>query len=247
MAGEPIGTPEREAGSARDLLRRAPRERELVAEAMAARLHPMMSLLGALFLLVVLGQLLAESDPVQLGLQVATWLLWAVFVFEFALRLVIAPSRSRFLRRNWWQAVLLLLPFLSFLRLVALVRLGRAGRILSSSIRAGRSAGRTFRSRLVWLSAVHAIVILGGAQVAFEFGGYRSLADALHDVALLASVGEPLPDARGVERILNVALAIYAVVIFASLAAAMGSFFLERRDEERRTAAASDGLGRVPS
>jgi voltage-gated potassium channel len=157
--------------------------------------------------------------------------LWAAFVFEFALRLVIAPSTARFLRRNWWQVALLALPFLSFLRLIRMLRIGRAGRIVSAAVRASRTAGQALRSRLLWLAAVHAIVVLGTSELLVEVGEFRSLAHALHDVAIAAVVGEPMTGGGTVTRVLEVVLAIYSAVVFASLAGAVGAFFLERRRE----------------
>lgn len=81
----------------------------------------------------------------------ATWSLWSFFVAEFAVRLVLAPSTTRFLRRNWWQAVFLAVPFLGFLR--AFTRSARVARALSSSVRGTRTAGRAFGSRVAYLSA----------------------------------------------------------------------------------------------
>ncbi len=85
--------------------------RERWAQVVATRLDAPMSALG-------LGQTVATSAAVQRSLAVVSWLLWAVFVGEFLLRLWVAPSRARLLRRNWWQVVFLALPVLRLVRLV---------------------------------------------------------------------------------------------------------------------------------
>ena len=54
------------------------------------------------------------------------------FAAEFAARLVVAPEKGRFWRRNWWQLLFLLLPVLRVLRLVRAVRFLRTGRVLSA-------------------------------------------------------------------------------------------------------------------
>lgn len=200
------------------------------AESLAERLDRPMGVLGVLFLFVVLGQGLAEREPLTTVLAVVGWVLWLVFVGEFALRLVAAPRRGLFLRRNWWQVVFLVVPFLRFLRVLRVLRLARAGGVLSSAVRGSRSAGRLLSSRAGWLLAVSAVVVLAGSQLLMVTGDYEVYADALYDVALATIAGEPLPDAGGVARVLSVVLAAYSVVVFAALAATLGAYFLRTDD-----------------
>lgn len=211
----------------------SPQERERRVEDLSVRLDPLMTVLSILFVLVVLGQFVPTSSRVDRVLLIATWVLWGAFVAEFVVRLTLAPAIAPFLRRNWWQVVLLLLPFLGFLRIVRLARLSRAGRILSSSIRATRRAQRSLRNRLLWVSAIHVIVILGGAELAVEFAGYRSLLPALYDVAYAATTGEPLRSDTGLAQVMEIVLAIYSVVVFAAIAGTVGAFFLERTAERK--------------
>lgn len=111
---------------------RSPRERATWAEELLDRLTPVMSALGVLFLFVVLGEQFAHSGSrLSVALLVAGWVLWAVFLAEFVARTVVAPDTARFLRRNWWQIIFLVLPFLRILRLIRAVRLLRTGRVLS--------------------------------------------------------------------------------------------------------------------
>lgn len=196
------------------------------AESLAQRLDRPMSVLGILFLFVVLGQTIADDPGLATVLAVAGWLLWLVFAGEFALRWYVAPSRTRFLRRYWWQLVFLLVPFLRFLRLVRLFRVLRATRVLSSAVRGSRSAGRLLTSRVGWLLAVTTVLVLACGQLLIVTGDYVHYATALHDVALATVVGQPLPGAQGWIRLLNVALAGYSVVIFAALAASIGAYLL---------------------
>lgn len=198
------------------------------AEALARSLDRPMGALGVLFLLVVLGQTVAEHDAVLTLLSVAGWVLWAAFVAEFALRAYVARSRRRFWRRNWWQLVFLALPFLRLVRLLLLVRVARIGGILSAAIRGSRSAGRLLSGRIAWLSVVTAVVILASSQLLYVVGAYDSYRQALHDAAMSTIVGEPLSQGSGSAQILEVALAVYSVGVFAVLAASLGAYFLER-------------------
>lgn len=217
-------------------------ERERLSEEIAERLDKPMTALGVLFLLLVL----AETTTTPAGWLATTyvaagWVIWAVFVAEFALRALVAPSATRFWRRNWWQLVFLALPFLRFMRILARIRvrpLVRAGRVLSSAVRGTRTAGRNLTGRLGWVAAVTAIVVLAASQLLFEFAGYDTYTTALHQAAYAAVAAEPLHDGHGVARVLEIALAVYSVVIFASVAGILGAFFLERRDPAAAVATA---------
>lgn len=203
--------------------------RERWADVVATRLDGAMSVLGLIFLLVVLGQTVATSDAVQRPLAAVGWLLWAVFVGEFLLRLWVAPSRSRFLRRNWWQLIFLALPMLRFVRLVLLLRAARAGRVVSSAIRSSRSAGRVLSSRLAWLAAVSVILVLSASQLLFAYGVYDRYGDALHASALATITGEPFGQDAGLAMVLDVVLAVWSVGVFAAVAGTVGAYFVEGR------------------
>lgn len=201
-------------------------ERQDWAERLAGRLDGPMSALGILFLFVVLGQTLARDPVLSAAFTTIGWVLWLLFVAEFALRLYVAPRRGRFLRRYWWQALFLVVPFLRFLRLVRLLRFVRVTGVVSSAVRGSRSAGRLLSSRLGWLLAVTAAVVLAGSQLVVVTGDYPDYAAALHDVAYATITGEPMSGDSRFVRVLEILLACYSVVVFAALAAALGAFFL---------------------
>jgi voltage-gated potassium channel len=228
------------------LARRRPEDRERGVELLAARLDRPLSVLGVLFLLVVLGQNVATGPAVSRAFTIAGWVLWVVFVAEFLLRLWLAPSRLRFLKRNWWQVAFLALPMLRFLRGLALLRLVRAGRVLrvvraggvvSSAVRSSRSAGRILGSRIGWVAALSAIVVLASSQLLYTLGYYEEYADALHAAALATISGNPLGLEGGLARVLDVALVTYSVAVFAALAGTLGAYFFDAQQTERARAA----------
>ena len=211
-------------------LSRPPTDRERLADELLDRLTPVMSALGVLFLLLVLGERLARpGSALSMVLTVAGWLLWLAFAAEFVARMVVAPSTARFLRRNWWQLAFLVLPFLRVLRLVRAVRVLRAGRIVSSAVRSTRSSRRALGDRVAWLGAVTAIVVLASSQLLYEFTGYERYGDALHATALAAITGEPLGRPDTFARLLELLLGAYSVAVFATLAGSFGAYFLESR------------------
>lgn len=216
-------------GAVRDLRSLDAPTRERWASVLAARMDAPITALGVIFLFVVLGQTLATDAALQRALAVAGWALWAVFAAEFALRWYIAPGRGAFLRRNWWQLAFLVVPMLRFLRLVTVLRFARVGRVVSSAVRSSRSAGRLVTSRLAWLAAVTAIVVLAASQLLFGLGVYDRYGEALHAAALATVTGEPLGRDDDLARVLDVVLAVYSVGVFAALAGALGAYFVEGR------------------
>ena len=204
-----------------------------VAETVERRLDPAMGVLGIIFALVVVAEAFVRPrGPMGTAVTVTGWALWAIFVTEFLARLVIAPSKKQFLKKNWWQAVFLAFPFLRILRVVRAARIARAGRLVSSSLRAGRTAASTLTGRVGWLLGVTVIVILAAGQFLFEFGGYDSYGEALYDSAMAAITGQGLEADSSLSRIFGVVLALYSVVVFASLAAALGAFFMHNKATE---------------
>ncbi len=220
----------------RELARRPDEERERGVELLAAKLDRPFTVLGLLFLLVVLGQNVTTSPTGQRIFAAVGTTLWVLFVGEFLLRLWLAPSKTRFLKRNWWQVLFLVLPALRFLRGLALLRVVRAGRLLrvvraggvvSSAVRSSRSAGRILSSRLGWVAALSAIVVLASSQLLFTLDLYDSYGDALHAAALATVAGEPLGLEQGLAKVLEVLLIVWSVGVFAALAGTLGAYFLQ--------------------
>lgn len=212
-----------------------------IAEELARRLDRPMGVLGVLFLFVVLGQLLAEDPGLLAFLNVVGWLFWAVFVGEFLLRAYIARFSAAFWKRNWWQVLFLLLPFLRFfralqaVRLIRLTRLARAGSVLSAGVRGSRSAGRLLSSRIGWLAALTGVVVLVSSQLLYILGAYPDYGPALSDAAMSTITGRELSAEGGFPRVLEVVLAAYSVGVFATLAGSVGAYFLRGADAAGQT------------
>lgn len=210
----------------------------LAAETLAARLDRPMGLLGVVFLFVVLGQLLVTDPGWSQALNVAGWMFWGIFVSEFLLRAWVAGFAKAFWRRNWWQLVFLLIPFLRFfrslqaLRAFRIARLSRAGGIVSAGVRGSRSAGKLLSSRIGWLVAVTAVVVLASSQLLFALGSHDDYSTALHEAALATVTGAGITTDDPFSRFLQIVLAVYSVVVFATLAGSLGAYFLRDRGDE---------------
>lgn len=221
----------------RGCLGRSTTSRERLAQHLYDRLHPVMAALGLLFVALVLAQGPAsEGTALQRALLAATWMLWFVFVAEYALRLVIAPSTTQFLRRTWWQLLFLVVPVLALLRALLILRVARPTRVALAALRGGRSARATLTGRAAWLAVLTAIVTFASADFLYQAARLRPYGTALHAAALATITGEPTGSDHGLAQVLDVVLAVYAVVFFAALAGSLGAFFLEQRRQAAVTA-----------
>lgn len=222
-------------------------DRQEWADELVDRLTPVMSALAILFLLVVFAESLTEPDStLSTVLAITGWLLWASFLAEFVFRLWVAPDTGAFLRKNWWQTLFFVLPFLRILRLFWAFRILRTGRVLSSAVRSSRSARGLVGNRVGWLAVISAITILGSSQLLYEFAVYDQYGHALHAAALAAITGEPLQQPDGFAQVLDVVLAVFSVIVFAALAGTLGAYFLEARPSRERSNMATSlrsGLG----
>lgn len=222
-----------------------PSARERLATLLERRLDLPMALLAALWAGLVGYELIAPRGQ-QEALVLAGNVIWALFAVELAAKLVVSGRPLRFLRRHWPSVLFLVLPVLRVLRVARALRLVRvlpAARVVGSSYRAVGTARGLLTGRLQFLAAATGIVVLGGGQLLYVVergrpGALVSLGDALWwsaNLAIAANiVHEPV---TLVGRLLALLLSAYSIVVFASLAAALGAFFVETRQER---AAAED-------
>ncbi len=140
-------------------LRRTRAQRyRLVAEIEAMLAGPA-TYLAVVFAVVLAVELILQAQgsaaaPVLGWIQLA---IWAVFVVQFLLGITISPDRLRYLRRNWFTAVSLVIPFLRAFRALRAVRILRA----TNSVRlaAGNRIGRSLRGVLAWTRADYAAAL----------------------------------------------------------------------------------------
>ncbi|HSI79219.1 MAG TPA: ion transporter [Solirubrobacterales bacterium] len=216
------------------------------------RADPFMAWLGVVFALVVGYDVAVDLRPgASRALEVTAWAIWAVFAFEFAAKLWLAPRRLHYVRRHWWQPLLLALPFLRVLSFLRLVRAGRAlpaSRVLSSSYRVAGTARYLFRSRLAYLGAISTVSAIAIAELAYVFerdvegSVFGSFGDALlwAGATVIGLQGDPVPESVGGQVAMIVGFVIGLIVV-ASLAGVIGSFLIEER-RERASSPEPDGV-----
>ena len=213
------------------------------------RLELPMAVLGLLWLLVVM---LALSGLTRRDLTLFSQVVWVLFLLDFLLKLLLAPDRRRFLRRNWLTVLSLALPALRGLRALRMLRALRAARVarglrllrlLTSINRGVRALGRTLRRRgFGYVLVLTVLVGLAGAAgiLALEQEGtgggaapvLRDYGDALWWTAmLLVTMGSDYWPRTAEGRLLCILLAVYGFSMFGYVTATLASFFVSRDAE----------------
>ena len=202
--------------------------------------------LGFAWLGLLVAELLSGLTPLLEAVGTGIWLL---FIADFLLRLVLAPDKTVFLRRNWLTALSLLVPALrlfrlaQFARFARLLRAGRTARglrlfrVVSSLNRGMKALGASMGRRgFGYVVAVTGIVLFAGAAGMFAFenqgetaGGFASYGDALWWTAmLLTTSGSDYWPKTAEGRLLCLLLALYAFATFGYITATLATYFVGR-------------------
>lgn len=219
-------------------------ERWSVLEELDEWLRLPMALLGLAWLLIVVAELLWGENVL---LSLASTAVWVIFIAEFALRLMLAPDRSSFLKRNWLTVIALIVPALRFFRALTVLRAARAlrglrlVRIVGTANRSMNALRTTMRRRrfgyVVGLTVL--VIVLGAAgMLSFEpihevEGGFTSYGHALWWTAMLVtSIGSDFWPLTTEGRVLALLLSIYGLAVFGYITASFASFFVGRDASE---------------
>jgi voltage-gated potassium channel len=177
-----------------------------------------------------------------LGLQYLSLVIWGLFIIDFLLKFMLAPSKITFLKKSWLTAISLMIPALRVFRLLRLLRVLRGIRVIrvvSSLNRSMRSLGATMQRRgFGYMVALAIVVTFGGAagMYATERGnaGFENYGSSLYWTAMrvITSGSEAWPvSAEG--RVLAFIIAIFGYAVFGYVTATLATFFIGRDAEEK--------------
>jgi len=189
--------------------------------------------------------------------EIASIAIWSIFVADFLLKLVIAPRKVHFVRRNWIAALTLVLPAFRLLRagralrMVRIARGVRLAKLLGSLNRGMRALRRALHRRAAgYVTATTLLVLLVGAagMMVFEREGpnrevFETYPASLWWTAMLmTTIASEAWPRTGAGRALTLFLSLYSVGVFGYITASLASFFVEqapaadRPRREQRTA-----------
>lgn len=199
-----------------------------------------MVFLGFAWLALLIVELIWGLSPALQYLSVGIWFL---FIIDFLLKLILAPKKINFLKKNWLTAVSLIIPALRVFRVVRVFRLFRGVRlvkIVSSINRSMNSLTATMQRRgFKYVLLLTLGVILAGAAGMYasenkEPNGFTSYGAALYWTAMLiTSLGSEYWPQTTEGQLLCLILAIYGFCVFGYITATLASFFVGRDAEEK--------------
>lgn len=100
----------------------------------------------------------ARYGALRLALHVGTGVIWFAFAAEFILMVSIADKKLTYIRKNWVDLAIIILPFFSFLRSMQAVRGSRLAKL--AKIPQLTKLARAYRLRGTVLKAFRALVLL---------------------------------------------------------------------------------------
>jgi voltage-gated potassium channel len=173
--------------------------------------------------------------------------IWIVFIVDFVVKLVLAPRKLSYVRRNWLAALSLAIPALRVFRIARVMRLLRVARVgrglrlvrVVSSLNRGMRAlrGTLGRRGFGYVASLTALVLFAGAAGMYAFesetpGGLHSYGEALwFTTMILTTLGSQFWPVTFEGRVLSVILALYSIAVFGYLTATLASYFVGRDAE----------------
>jgi voltage-gated potassium channel len=225
-------------------------ERWRVLKQLEGWLETPMLILGLLWFLLVLVELVWTTSGV---FELLGTVIWIIFIVEFALRFALAPNKLRFLRCNPITILALVAPAFRFLRVLRLLRLARGLRLIRIVGTANRSINalrRSFSRRglgYVLVSTVLLTLLGAAGMLAFEpasevQGGFETYGDALWWTAMLMStIGSDFWPRTAEGRVLTLLLSLYGLAVFGYITASFASFFIGQEAEAQDSEVAGAG------
>ena len=204
---------------------------------------PLLILALAMIPLLVLPFIVNLGEEIEQAFLALDWFIWAVFALDLGAKTYLATSRLRYLRRHWFDVVIVVLSMLRPLRALRAVRAMRGARAfrlipLVRAVAAGTRSYTSLRSLLgirpVFGVAMVLTLTCAGVMTVVEREAdgstIQSFGDALWwAVTTVSTVGYgdavPTTDAgRGVAYL----LILVGVAVFSLVTANLASFFVER-------------------
>ena len=201
-------------------------------------------ILGFIWLVLLVIELVFEPNPI---LEAIGIVIWIIFIIDFFLNFILAPSKGAYLKANVLTLVSLAVPAFRIFRLFRVFRILRLSRslrlvkIVGSLNRSIRALSATMRRRaLGYVVLLTTIVIFAGAAGMYAFekdidGGLNDYGTALWWTAMImTTLGSEYWPQTPEGRVLCIILSLFAFAIFGYITATIATFFLGQDAENEK-------------
>lgn len=223
-------------------------ERRSLIEQLENWLETPMLILGFAWLALLVYEFVWNLSP---ALELVGTIIWIIFILDFALKFLLAPDKTDYLKSNWLTALSLLVPALRVFRIFRVFRILRAARaargirlfrVLTSLNRGMKALGASFGRRgFGYVVALSVIVVFAGAagMLAFENeteGGIKTYGDALWwTTMMITTIGSEYFPKTAEGRVLCFIIALYGFAVFGYVTATLATFFVGRDAENKES------------
>ncbi|MDA2813613.1 ion channel [Nocardiopsis sp. RSe5-2] len=182
------------------------------------------------------------SDTWRVVCEAAIWSVWAVFAVDYAARLALAPRKGFFIRRNWFDLLVIVLPVLRPLRLVQV--------ILVLGFINKRARMVTLRRSVAWYAGAGAVLLVVCAALAV-LDAERASPDAVitdfpealwwaATTVTTVGYGDFYPVTLW-GRVVAIVLFTAGIALLGVVTGTLASWFVEKLDTAQETASATQG------
>lgn len=210
------------------------------------------AILGLIWLILIIIDI---TKGLSHNLMLLSYFIWGIFIVDFMISLIIAPSKLLYLKKNWITVIAVILPafgILRFFRVFRTLRIIRMAqytrslnflRLATSSRRGIKSFKKTLKTNALGtvIATTFILIFVGAAGLTYfespqslsdagysDSEGINSYADALWWTSMIiTTIGTNYWPVSIEGRIITFIIAIYALSFFGYIAANLASHFIK--------------------
>jgi voltage-gated potassium channel len=203
-----------------------------------------MIVLGFVWLVLLIIELVYQTSAV---LETFGVVIWGIFILDFLIKLLLAPEKPLFLKKNVLTIISLVVPAFRVLRFARVLRFFRFSRglrfvkVVGSLNRGMRALSATMRRRAFgYVLLLSLIILFGGAAGMYAFekdveGGLNDYGTALWWTSMiLTTMGSEYWPKTLEGRLLCILLAVYSFAVFGYVTATLATYFIGRDAESNK-------------
>lgn len=205
---------------------------------------PMLVLVVVMIVTLIIPLVVQLPQQTHATLELIDWIIWAIFALELGIRTYLAPKKVSYLRKNWVDVLVVILPVLRIFRTFRAARLLRILRFARVFALFGKFTKeiKTVLSRHYFhylFAILIGLTVIGSVLIYyFDIGnnipnGVRNLPDALWLVIVTVFSGgfenifPATPESKGV----SILLILSGTVLVSYFTASLAAYFTEKEED----------------